>query len=245
LITRTEKFEDIGKILNTSKKYIVFDIGANIGYYSRSIMQYCENAETILIEPDINNISYASYNINDKDNTSIFNLGFGSKFSRVKVQSPLSAKNRKGEKRFNTGLFTAIGNENKKGARVITYDSFIDVMNIDLKKIGWIKIDVEGFELEVLKGMKESLKLIDAPLEIEINPTTLKLISISFQDIVDYLSEFNFVPTIENRVNINEAKGLDVIFIKRELKDLTLQIINNRELSYQECNFWNKKIFTK
>ena len=102
-------------------------------------------------------------------NTSIFNIGFGSKFSRVKVKPPISAKFRKGENKYNTGLFTAIGNEHKKGTRIITFDSFIQVMNIDTKKLGWIKIDVEGFELEVLKGMKESLNIIDSPIEIEIN----------------------------------------------------------------------------
>ena len=33
LITRTDKFREINQLLDNSKKFIVFDIGANIGYY--------------------------------------------------------------------------------------------------------------------------------------------------------------------------------------------------------------------
>ena len=241
LITRTEKFEEINQFLDNSKKFIVFDIGANIGYYSRSILQNCKHAELILIEPDIRNISFASFNLNDKDMTSIFNIGFGSKFSRVKVKPPITAKFRKGENKYNTGLFTAIGNEDKKGTRIITFDSFIKLMNIDTKKLGWIKIDVEGFELEVLKGMKESLNIIDAPIEIEINATTLNLISLSFQDIIDYLSKFDYLPTIQKGVDIENRSVLDIIFVKTKLKQYTLEFISNQELSCIETDLWIKK----
>ena len=191
------------------------------------------------------NISFASFNLNDKDNTSIFNLGFGSKFSRVKVKPPIYAKFRKGESKYNTGLFTAIGNEHEKGTRIITFDSFIKVMNIDTKKLGWIKIDVEGFELEVLKGMKESLNRIDAPIEIEINPATLNLISLSFQDIINYLSKFDYVPTIQKEVDIENVSVLDVIFVKSKLKQYTLEFLSNQELSSLETDFWIKKYFKK
>jgi len=245
LIISPEKFEEIGQFLHNSKKNIVFDIGANIGYYSRSILQYCNKAELILIEPDMRNISFASFNLNDKNSASIFNIGFGSKFSRVKVKPPISATKRKGENKYNTGLFTAIDNENKKGTRIIKFDSFIKLMNVNIKKIGWIKIDVEGFELEVLKGMKESLKIIDAPIEIEINPDTLNLISVSFQDILDYLIKFDYVPTIEKTLDIEKEKALDVIFIKRNLKKNALQIINNKDLGYKESDLWIKKMFFK
>ncbi|MGI9012279.1 MAG: FkbM family methyltransferase [Nitrososphaeraceae archaeon] len=48
-----------------------------------------------------------------------------------------------------------------------TLDSIVSFYNIDLQKLKWIKIDVEGAELDVLKGEVE--KFEDAERHIILN----------------------------------------------------------------------------
>lgn len=59
----------------------------------------------------------------------------------------------------------------------------------------WIaKIDVEGFELNVLRGMRQALKKrMFVGLMVEINPFTLGLMGIRAQEIFDWLADIGYV----------------------------------------------------
>jgi FkbM family methyltransferase len=73
---------------------------------------------------------------------------------------------------------------------VLSLDEFIGVNNI--KKIDFIKIDTEGWELNVLKGGKNMIHK-DRPLILmELNEQNLEQCRISSQDIYQFLEEIGY-----------------------------------------------------
>ena len=141
------------------KSEIFIDIGANIGFYSISFSNKFEKIYSF--EPNKRNFQVLKKNIktNNLNNIKIFNFGLGEKEEEL-----LGISNTKGEL-FQTSGF-ALSKSNIKGERV-SIKKGDDLVQIKNKKIT-IKIDVEGFELFVLKGLEKTLKNNFCILQIEI-----------------------------------------------------------------------------
>ena len=106
----------------------------------------------------------------------------------------------------------------------ITLDSFVDEHSIDV--IDFIKIDVQGAELDILKGSK---KLLNNVLKIECEVEFIPLYHDQplFGDIAKFLSQYNFM--------FNKFLGLS----GRTLKPL----IANRDKTSASQHMWTDAIF--
>lgn len=244
LLLRKKYYSGIGEIANANGGNTIIDVGANIGYYSRACSHYCKDLEIIGIEPSLKNLSFCSMNLSDLFNVTLIQCGFGDSFGRFDVSIPDYARSRKGEKKFNTGLFSAIGNESSKGTRFFKFDSFCHHMEINFKDIAWIKIDVEGFELNVLNGMKELLHQTSAAIELELNSRTLNLSNTKFIDMLSIFKEFNYVPLhnkdIEIDYEISKVMVYDLVFIKKEYIDVAKKSLGLTEFSEDAISKWNE-----
>ena len=239
---RRNFFQKLNKTLLEVEANIILDIGANIGYYSLACATFCQNKEIISFEPSIKNIGFAGMNLRNHANVSLYNFGLSNRFGRFDLKIPDYASKRKGENALNTGLFSAIGNETQNGARFLPLDKFSDVIKLEKKNIGWIKIDVEGFELNVLEGMEEILLKSSSFLEIEININTLKLAEISFREILDFLERFEYIALRNNEPdffkNIDNFAVMDVVFSKEKYCKLAKGNFNLIEFTNEESKYW-------
>ena len=71
-------------------------------------------------------------------------------------------------------------------------DKFLESININPLEIACIKIDVEGFEYKVIKGLERTLSLTNAIMIIEINPVTIKKAGITFNYLKNKLMSYGF-----------------------------------------------------
>ena len=138
---------------------IFLDIGANIGFYS--ILFSNKLKQIYSFEPNKRNFLVLTKNIerNKLKNIKIFNFGLGEKKDVLKGHS-----NTKGEL-FQTSGFAKSKNNNT-GEEVLIKKGD-DVLKFKNKNIT-LKIDVEGFELFVLKGLEKTLSSNHCILQIEI-----------------------------------------------------------------------------
>lgn len=153
---RMDQLHYFSKKINSK---ILIDIGANIGFYSILFSDRFERVYSF--EPNERNFKVLRKNIgnNKLKNIQVFNFGLGENEEVL-----IGNSNTKGEL-FQTSGF-AISKDNKKGERVIIKkgDDFLQFKNKTLT----IKIDVEGFEFFVLKGLKSTLINNWCILQIEI-----------------------------------------------------------------------------
>ena len=153
---RIDQLHLLSKKINSE---ILIDIGANIGFYS--ILSSRRFKQLYSFEPNKRNFKVLKKNIdkNKLKNIKILNFGLGEKEEVL-----IGTSNTKG-KLFQTSGF-AINKDNKKGESVIVKKGD-DVLQFKNKNLT-IKIDVEGFEFFVLKGLKNNLINNSCVLQIEI-----------------------------------------------------------------------------
>jgi len=149
------------------KGNVVIDIGANIGYYALMESRLVGNKGKIYaIEPVPKNFKLLSYNVklNNYKNIKLFNLAIGEK--RKKEKMHISTHHNRCSMIDDGSKF--IGSIMVKTE---TLDNFIE----GKKWPDLIRMDTEGYEYEIIQGMKKILKT-EKPLKIfiEIHPTIIK-----------------------------------------------------------------------
>ena len=203
----------------------ILDIGANVGYQAIHYHLSSPNSKIYCFEPSPYNFSYLLLNTDEFRDIKSFNIGLGNEDTTGYLSMPNHLQNPRVLKmKNNTGLLSFYG-EGKKyddTIKIITLDNWMSNNNFDLHN-GFIKIDVEGFELKVLKGMSQLLKEIQPPIQIEMNPETLKMSNTTMFEIVEFLKFYNYLPYIYTKNNLEEYsqslrenKVLDLMFIKKD-----------------------------
>lgn len=177
------------------KKGDVFvDVGAHIGWYALSAADIIgNNGKVIAFEPNpscitelIKNIDLNKYKnvvlekiaLSDKEEIAEFWVGDDMGGSLVKE---------------NTERLTVDGSTVKKiKIRTRTFDSYIKKYNNI--KIKLIKIDVEGAEIQVLKGSERYLKKYNPDILIEVIDECLRANGSSKKELFDYLNKLGYIP---------------------------------------------------
>jgi FkbM family methyltransferase len=152
------------------KNDVVIDIGAYIGDYTIPLAKHAY--KVIAFEPNLQTAGILEKNIhlNQAKNIKLFTKVVGKTKSKVKFymsQKPLYSGV------FNSPPVTAVlrreGNIDKDStAEVETVD--LDSMLINEKRIDWLLIDAEGYEVNVLNGATCTLRKHSPKIIIEIQP---------------------------------------------------------------------------
>lgn len=139
---------------------IVVDIGANIGYYALLEARLVgKKGKVYAIEPVPKNIELLTKNIelNNYSNIEVFQMAIGSENKKDFIHiSKLRNICSMAQQEIYRSTYT-----HKVPVQVITLDDFLkDKAYPDL-----VRMDVEGYEFEIIKGMKETLK-VNNPLKL-------------------------------------------------------------------------------
>ncbi len=98
--------------------------------------------------------------------------------------------------------------------------SIITIDSLNLPKLDFVKIDCEGYELEVLKGAIETIKKFKPKMLIEINTMTLERSGITREDIYNFLKELDYkYKNIYNGQSLDEYQ-MDIICFNYERYNL-------------------------
>ena len=161
----------------------IIDIGANIGNHSIFFQSFvCKN----LISIECNKKIIPVLKLNLENNISNYILiedGVGSKNTIGEVYMPNSSTDNIGMAKVKI-----ISNNSSKAIKIRTVDSILKKINGEHQNIGMIKIDVEGMELDVLEGAKETLIKQHPHLLIEAKD------KYEFNKLNDYLIKFDYIP---------------------------------------------------
>jgi len=201
-----------GNVSTFFKKYIpkcdiFIDIGACVGYYILLGTKYMKNGGKICaFEPDSILYTYLKEHFKDANNIFIYSYAVSEKESKAPFYvSSIASSGSLVHNRFDNEIDDTFEEVHVKN---ITIDSFFE--SEDLSNC-LIKIDVEGGELKVIKGMMQKLKT-DRPLVIiEIHYFFLTRIGSHASGIFDIFEDNNYI----NR----ELHPARFLFVPKEKKE--------------------------
>lgn len=183
--------------------YTVVDVGSNIGYVLLNLAQRVgKRGKVIGFEPDPINYRKCLKNVelNAFTNIQLENSGLGHVADTFSLRVD-NVRNRGG----NRISIQKEGVEDIVKVNIIKLDNYVKEHNI--AHIDLIKVDVEGFELNVLKGAEGVLKQNHPMLFIELDDRNLKEQGHSAVELVHYIKDLNY--TI---VHAETGKKIDIEF---------------------------------
>ena len=170
---------------SVNKGDVVIDIGANIGYYTLMFAKLVGDTGKIYsFEPDPRNFLILEKNIqiNGYNNVILEKKSVSSKLGKSILYV--------NENSAGSSMHKPNNVVNQIDVDLITLDNYFEVNSITPD---FIKIDIEGYELNALKGMESILQSSDkTKIMIEYNPLTKKEFNSDPMDNLTFLSELGF-----------------------------------------------------
>jgi len=150
--------------------FTVYDVGANIGYHTVAFSKLAQHVYAF--EPNKKNLKLLNKNIKECNNITVFDVACSNSNTELKIQD------------FDTNVPGNYGemliSDNGQTCKAITLDDLDDVYGPDL-----LKIDVEGHELQVLRGAIKTITEFNPVIFYEAHGTEL-------DEIYDLLTDLGY-----------------------------------------------------
>lgn len=156
---------------------VVIDVGAFIGDHTIAYLNKVrENGMVYAFEPYINAFECLKFNLKNYKNLNAFNYALGNSEDYISMEIVET----------NDGMnFIKQGNDIR-----ITR---LDTISQNFTKLDFIKIDCEGYELDVLQGGQRTIQKYKPKMLIEINEMTLNRNNVKREDIYEWLDVAGYV----------------------------------------------------
>jgi FkbM family methyltransferase len=144
------------ELLRNFEKYepfICIDAGAHIGIFSKYFSDLFPNSEVHAFEPNPENFNFLIQNISHNSRVVPYNKGLSLKNDKINLYP---SKNE-----FDTGSWTMVPSDSHKKSNsieveIINLEEFIDSLDLTGKKL-LLKIDLEGYEANILNNLNQSV----------------------------------------------------------------------------------------
>ncbi len=184
------------------------DIGANQGEFSLFAASKLTKGKVISFEPVKKQYNYFVKNIelNQFKNIELNHYGLSNEVGKL----PIYTSNKP---ELHGGVHEGLSTLYKSGERV-DFEQTVDLKIFDeeyldkLSRIDFVKIDIEGAELFALKGMQKHIEKFRPDILIEINDDTFTAAGYTVNDVLDFLTIFNYKPYKLHRGQISKHNNV-------------------------------------
>ena len=205
---------------------VLIDVGAHKGETVFLFNKIFNIKSIISFEPNPKNYSQIMKKCEKVNNLKIFNLALGSEKKLIdfkdhfETQSSTLAEINKNSKYFKRKNFLLNPFKNKEieikiiKIKMDRLDNILSQTNI--KKIDILKIDTEGHDFQVIKGLGNSIKIVKY-IYFEHHFHDMLIKNYSLSDVHNYLKEFNFDKVFKCKMRFR--KTFEYIYNNRSLSN--------------------------
>jgi FkbM family methyltransferase len=187
------------------------DVGANQGEFTLYACSKLTNGKVLAFEPTSYQLGLLQTNIglNNFKNVEVHSYGLYQEEAKLEVYTSYDTSVHSGT---NEGLSSLYKSESRQEVEEVIDLKVFDTEYFDkLTRLDVVKVDVEGAELFVLKGMIKSLEKFKPLLLIEMNKKTFEDAGYTMEDVVQFLEDLNYRPFKLFRGKIYEITRKDLV----------------------------------
>ena len=213
---------EIKKIFLGKNHISIIDVGAHKGEYITNILKHFKVKNGYCFEPNPSVFKILQNKIKNKNNIEFVNLGVSDSNCRinfnVNIESSSSSINNLNEKSsyykkkfFLLNFFQSSNVTRAINIDVITLENFIEKNRIN--QIDLLKIDTEGHEMQVLRGLKDKIKNIKL-IHFEHHFDDMIIKNYKLSDIHNYLNEKGFKKKF--KIKMKFRKSFEYLYLNKE-----------------------------
>ena len=199
---------DISKHINKPVKGII-QVGAHIGNELSELKKLCN--DILMFEPQKNVYDQLIKNIGNDKQIIAENFALGAVPSKAKMYKEYANSGQSSSlmaPSLHTIQYPSIQFTDMEEVEIKTLDQYLESSN---KEYNVLLLDVQGYELEVLKGASKTLSKIDYIL-CEVNRAELYKGCPMYTEIENYLKQFNFICEEVNWIGLTWG---DAFYVKQ------------------------------
>lgn len=143
-----EYYKNVIKILKENKISSYVDIGANIGEFCNTLLDYIPSLKhAYLIEPEMLNFDFLKKHLKDKNNIYYYNVAIG-----YNLKNPLLINH----PTMNVGGFMLIEKDKIQDESLVLKNNIkvLELEELNLPIVDLIKMDIEGGEFNIIENSK-------------------------------------------------------------------------------------------
>ena len=187
----------------------VLDVGADIGYYTILFAKLVgAKGKVYAFEPIPKAKQYLDKNVelNELKNISTFGFALFDDAGMVCLEDPFNkSKINPQKKRLS---------KNDIQVEMKVFDGLRSKESID--RVHFMKLDVEGAEMNILRGMRETIKKDRPEILVELHPRQLKDFGFLPSDILEFLTGLGYQIDPVDRPHIDFSQGNITLFCKEK-----------------------------
>ena len=180
------------------------DVGANVGFYSLMFCQY-NRGTAYSFEPLSYNIQMFEKNmeLNRFNNYKMFEFGLSDHCHSSKIYYHAYNKGAGGEMSGKSGIDLFLESEKVK------FDT-LDNIQLQSNNISLMKVDVEGYEQDVIKGAEQTIRREMPEILVEIHPTLLNKRGSSVENFLSTMFKIGYdsVYLIESGITLGKSEAM-------------------------------------
>lgn len=186
---------------------VAVDVGANIGYFTTVMARAVGPTGAVLaFEPEEANVRLlrAAVRRTGLHNTVLVSAALGARNGRaalcLNLDNPADHR-----------VYPTNGQTHVSEVEMITLDHYLDTCG-NTRPVSLIKVDVQGAELHVLRGMHATLaRHPQAHLLLEFDPAMLREGGTDPEDVIAFLRERGFAPFLLERANTLQPSSWEAV----------------------------------
>ena len=230
---KNENYKDLISRLLVNKKLVALDVGAQGGFNNNIFLKKYDNFfNPIMVEPLIDEAQKLI-----KKNYQVISKGLWSTNCKKNIYV---MEKRKGSSSMYEPKKDAydLYNLKKNKAHLFDISKIIEIEcttikeslnKLEIKNLDFLKIDTQGAELEILKGMGEYRPLI---INTEVQVIQMYKNVPDWGELINYLSKLNYMTCEWKEIGSHSTRSpaeMDMLFIPNYLDDIGKKLIMSRE----------------
>lgn len=156
------------ELLSRMDQPVALDVGANAGNHTLFMSLYCSEVHAFEPYPRVARQLKRNVEINGLDKVRLHEVGLSDQDQRLPYFE-------NADRNFGAGSFESghqgLQDSAKCDLPLVAGDAYLQ--GLGLKRLDFMKIDIEGFEVEALRGMRGTLEKFRPVMVVELGPTTL------------------------------------------------------------------------